>query len=74
MRDLPQLLCDVILSVLYERVPEEIYDNMKQTLNEYTDIKQLDDLKNVIINDIIESKKEELIKIRDSYKNKLEKK
>lgn len=74
MRDLPQILTDVITAVLYERIPQEIYENMKETLSEYTDEKQMSELKSVIVDDIIESKKEELINFREIYKNKLEKK
>jgi hypothetical protein len=47
---------------------------MKETLSEYTDEKQMSELKSVIVDDIIESKKQELINFREIYKNKLEKK
>lgn len=74
MRDLPEILFEVISTVLYEKTPKEIYTNMTETLSEYTEEKQRKELKSVIVEDIIESKKQELISIRDLYKNKLEEK
>jgi len=71
MRDLPKILFDVITAVLHEQVPSELFDNMKETLSEYTDEKQKQELEEVIVKDIIESKKKELILLKDGYNNKL---
>ena len=71
MRDLPNILFDVITTILHESTPNEIYDCINDTLLYYTDEKQKEDLKKVIIDDIIHNKKIDLIALKDAYNNKL---
>ena len=72
MRELPGLLSSVIQTLLYNKIPQGLYENMKETLSKYTAEKQLDDINNVL-NEIFDTRTKELHLMADSLKNNLEK-
>lgn len=71
LRDLPAVLNEVITTLLYNEIPDELYDAMKETVEEYTDEKQKGELTKVIEEDIMQSHRSEMVLLKDAYKNKL---
>lgn len=73
MRELPIILADVINAVLHNEIPTLLYDNMKETVEYFCDENQHSEIEHVIVEDIIKSKRDELVVIRDAIKNNQEK-
>ena len=72
MRELPDILANVIAAVLHEDVPAEITENINRTLSNYTKENQNKDIERVIVDDIIKNRKDELTKAKTIFKNNLE--
>lgn len=73
MRELPDVLSNVINAVLHEDVPQEIEGSVKATLGSYTQEGQDNDIKEVIEKDIIEARIKELTIAKQVFKDNLEK-
>jgi hypothetical protein len=70
MRELPGLLSSVIQTLLYDSVPQGLYENMEETLSRYTEEKQLEDIKSVL-DEVFETREKELHLMADALKNNL---
>ena len=70
LRDLPQILADVIQTVLYNKVPQGLYENMTETLSRYTKQAQTEELKNVLT-EVLDTRHKELSLVVDALKNNL---
>lgn len=73
LRELPDLLANVISALLHENIPQTIYDEMKYTVDEYTQEGQNNDIKDVIENGIIADRAKELTIAKQTFKNNLNK-
>lgn len=71
LRELPYLLSSVIQTILYDKVPSGLYENMQETLTYYKKDKQLDELKNVM-NNVFETRTKEFEVMTKALKNNLE--
>ena len=72
-RDAHRLLANAIQTLLYDKMPQGLYDNMKETVSQYTDEKQVEEIKDVVENGIFGLRKKELKIMADALKNNLEK-
>lgn len=72
MRELPGLLSSVIQTLLYNKIPQGLYENMQETLSRYTEEKQLEDIKSVL-DEVFETRTKELHLMADALKNNLNK-
>jgi len=72
-RDAVRLLADVIQTVLYEKIPQGLYDNMKETVSNYTDEKQREEIEKVFTEGIFDLRRKELKIMAEALKNNLEK-
>jgi len=73
-RELPDILAQVLKLVLHNGIPSSVVDNIKDTLSKYTQEKQDEDIKKVVIDEIIEDTKNGLKLFEDALKNKLNEK
>lgn len=71
LTDLPEILASVIQTVLYNKVPAGLYENMKETLSYYTNNKQREELTKVL-DEVFETRHKELSLMVDALKNNLE--
>ena len=71
-RDVHQILASVIQSLLYDKVPQGLYENMKETLSRYTKEKQLVEATGALT-EITATRLKELQLMADALKNNLEK-
>lgn len=65
--DVYPLLANTIYSLLYEKMPKELYNNMNETVQEYTSKKHKEDMKK-FIQDVLDDRKDELKKLSESLK------
>ena len=72
LRDLPKILASVIQTVLYDRVPEELYKNMKETLSYFSGENQDKEIKDVL-EEIVNFRQDELSVMISALKNNIEK-
>lgn len=70
LRDLPRILADVIQTVLYNKIPQYLYENMTETLSRYTKQAQTKELKNVLT-EVLDTRRKELSLVVDALKNNL---
>jgi hypothetical protein len=70
MRELPGLLSSVIQTLLYDKIPQGLYENMKETISKYTEEKQLEDIKSVL-EEVFKTREKELHLMSDALKNNL---
>ena len=70
MRELPGLLSSVIQTLLYDKIPQGLYENMEETVSNYTEEKQLQDIKTVL-EEVFETREKELHLMADALKNNL---
>lgn len=73
LRDLPDLLAGVIKAVLHEEIPASIQQDAEKTLSNYTQELQDIDIKKVLEEGIVETRKKELLLYKTTFENKLEK-
>ena len=73
VRELPDILADVLNAVLHEGVPEEIYTEAQDVLKNYTQELQDADIKEVIEKGILEIRTKELTLAKSVFKENLEK-
>lgn len=73
LRDLPDILANVINSVLHENIPEELYNEVNKTLLSYTQEGQINDIKESFEKGIIEEYSNQLVRAKEVFKNNLEK-
>lgn len=66
--DVCQLLANTIYSLLYEKIPKELYDEMNKTVQEYSSKEHKEEIKTFIKN-VLEDRKEELKKLSESLNN-----
>ena len=71
MRQLPDILANVIGAVLHENIPQELHDEVDKTLNMYTQEGQNNDIKEVIEKNIIAERTNELVVAKDAFNNNL---
>lgn len=70
--DIPAILDGVVQGILKNEVPSEIVREMKSTVAEYTDEKQMEDVK-ATFDGILDLRKKELTVLLDAMKNNLNK-
>ena len=72
-RELPDLLANVLGALLHENIPQQIYDEMKTTVSEYSQSGQNNDIKEVIEKTLINERINELTIAKQTAKDNLEK-
>ena len=73
LRELPDLLANVISALLHENIPQSIYDEMAHTVSEYTQAGQDNDIKEVVEKGILADRTKELTIAKQTFKNNLDK-
>ena len=73
MRELPDILANVLNAVLHESVPQELYDEMEKTLAAYTQDGQNNDIVEAVEKGIIPGRTNELTIAKQTFKNNLDK-
>lgn len=71
-RELPSLLASVIQTLLYNKIPETLYENMANTVSKYSKENSISDIKNTF-SEVLDLRKKELKVMRDALKNNVEK-
>lgn len=67
---IPRVLASVIRTWTMDSIPSEIQRDADELANSYTEGQQLQDIKNVIINDIIAGRRKEFVQTLESLNNK----
>lgn len=66
---LPSVLASVIRTWTMDEIPSEINDKSKELVSKYTEGKQLQDIKTVIVDGLIQDRRNEFIKTLESLNN-----
>ena len=70
LASLPAVIASVIRTWTMDAIPSEIQREADELANSYTEGQQLQDIKNVIINDIIVGRRKEFVQTLESLNNK----